>query len=248
MAATLTLTPTTLSAAVTGTGDLTITVTAVTNAVNGYFVIVDGEVMLLRSFDTTSKVCNVARGQQGTKATLHANSALVYFAPYTAVTSSAPSAHITTSASQAVLPRFVVDGDGVSIYDVIGASATTERWQKLFMNGFQVNTATILGSPAGAPVVYTALGAIAPQPGFVGINGTTLAMTIVDPPRWMDGMEMTIYSVNASAQTLTYTAGFNGGTTARDTATFGGAIGDLITIFANQGVWWVKNTRNVSLG
>ena len=43
--------------------------------------------------------------------------------------------------------------------------------------------------------------------------------------------------------------GFNGGSTASDVATFGGARGDSFTITAYQGVWYTAGAlRNVTLG
>jgi len=95
---------------------------------------------------------------------------------------------------------------------------------------------------------YTALGAIAIERGLISLNGTTLAMTLADPTLADNGKVMCIMSENASAHTVTYTAGFNGGTTARDVATFGGAIGDNMVLVAKNGVWWVISTRNVTLG
>lgn len=247
MAAT-TLTPTTLNADITDAAALSILVVATTDALAGKIAICDGEAMLVRSVNTTTKYVEVTRGQLGTVAALHTSGALVYFASPTDLSGQAPSANVAVSANERALPRIVINQDGISIFDVMGASATTSRWQKLSVNGFQVNTLSVSGAPGSGPVIYTALGAIAPQPGFVGINGTTLAMTIIDPTRAQDGMTMVIYAVNASAHTLTYTAGFNGGTTARDVCTFGGAIGDNLVIWANAGTWWVISTRNCTFG
>jgi len=248
MAAATTLTPTTLSAAVTDAAALSIKVTATTDALAGTYAICEGEAMWVRSVNTTTKYVQVTRGALGTRATFHASGALVYFAAPVNLSGVKPAAHVTTSASQLALPRIVIDDSGITIFDVNGASSTTERWQMLSQNGYQANTDSILGDPASGPTIYTSLGAIATQPGFVGINGTTLAMTIIDPTRAQDGMIMTIYAVNASAHTVTYTAGFNGGTTARDVATYGGAIGDNMVLWANAGTWWVQSTRNVTFG
>jgi hypothetical protein len=145
------------------------------------------------------------------------------------------------------LPLIVINKDGVGIWDALGASSTTQAWQHISQNGSPIDGQP-QGTPDGKPVIYTSAGAITPQPGAVGINGTTLAMTIVDPTIAQNGMRMFIYAVNASAHTLTYTAGFGGGTTARDVATFGGAVNDGMVIWANNGTWWIESTRNVSLG
>jgi hypothetical protein len=74
------------------------------------------------------------------------------------------------------------------------------------------------------------------------------AMTIDNPPLLMNGATLKLVSTTANAHTLTYTAGFGGGTTSRDVATWGGAINDSLTLEAYNGVWWISSTRNVSVG
>lgn len=248
--AAVTITPTTLTAAVSLT-DNSILVTSVTTPpfVRGNVVVIDGEAMWVQSkWDGTSLTVPVTRGMLGTRTATHGNSALVFCCLPQLVTSFPPAVGSTvTGTNEPALPRIVIDfANGVRFYDALGASSTTQTWQLVSTNGVPTS-----GPPqalaAHSPTIYTASGAITPQPGSVGINGSTLAMTIVDPTRAQDGMRMTIYSVNASAHTLTYTAGFNGGTTARDVATFGGAIADNLIIFANAGVWWVESTRNVTI-
>jgi hypothetical protein len=73
------------------------------------------------------------------------------------------------------------------------------------------------------------------------------AMTLADPTRDMEGLEMTIMAGTAQANTVTYTTGFNGGGAATDVGTFGGAIGDNFRIKAVLGVWNVMYLRNVTL-
>lgn len=90
-------------------------------------------------------------------------------------------------------------------------------------------------------------GAITIADGVVFITkGTAAAITIDDPPTTMDGATLRIISTTAAAHTVTYTAGFGGGTTARDVATFGGAINDGMVITAKSGVWYISSTRNVT--
>jgi hypothetical protein len=97
--------------------------------------------------------------------------------------------------------------------------------------------------------VVSADGAITIADGVVFITkATAAAITIADPPAGMDGAVLTIVSKTAAAHTVTYTAGFGGGTTSRDVATFGGAISDGMVIVAHDGVWYVSSTRNVTLG
>lgn len=97
-------------------------------------------------------------------------------------------------------------------------------------------------------------GAITIQHGNVLITkGTAAALTLASPTAGLvangghDGIEISFVSSTAAAHTITCTAGFGGGTTARDVATFGGAIQDGMRIFAYNGVWYVKDTRNVTL-
>lgn len=108
------------------------------------------------------------------------------------------------------------------------------------------------GSLAQPPVRYqelTANGAITIACGLVVLNKAgVLAATLDDPPLAMNGAELTILAIQAQANTVTNTTGFGGGTTNRDVATFGGAISDNITLIAWNGVWYVKSTRNVTLG
>lgn len=100
------------------------------------------------------------------------------------------------------------------------------------------------------PVInYPASGALTIQGGYhfltkAGVGVMTLAAATSVP----DGTTMFIQSTTAQAHTVTYTAGFNAGSTSTDVATFGGAIGDGFEIVAKGGVWLVKYLRNVTLG
>lgn len=103
---------------------------------------------------------------------------------------------------------------------------------------------------AHAEPVQTILvdGAITIGQGTVFITkATAAAITIANPPTGVDGARLKIISTTAAAHTVTYTAGFGGGTTARDVATFGGAINDGFEIVAYQGLWYAANTRNVTI-
>lgn len=95
--------------------------------------------------------------------------------------------------------------------------------------------------------VVAADGAITIKSGVVFITkGTAAAITLASPTTADNGKQLTIISTTAAAHTVTYTAGFGGGTTARDVATFGGAINDSFVIVAYNGVWYAQNTRNVT--
>lgn len=72
-------------------------------------------------------------------------------------------------------------------------------------------------------------------------------MTLGDPSKASDGMQVNIASATAQAHTVTNTTGFNAGGTTIDVATFGGAIGDNFTIEAVAGTWVVLNAVNVTI-
>lgn len=240
------LTPTTLSSAVLVT-DVQIVVASATGFAANYTVVIDGEAMVIKSSYVSGTTIPVSRGVQGTAQQAHASSSPVYVGPSNYFSAFAPSPGPCTSTAEVALPRIVIQR-AVSVYNCSGGSSTTQTWQQYTVNGWPAYSYGQLSGRATGAVTYTSLGAITPQPGTVFVNGTTLAMTIIDPTVAQNGMTMCIVSTNASAQTLTYTAGFNGGTTARDVATFGGAVGDNICVTAVSGVWWVISTRNVTLG
>lgn len=105
------------------------------------------------------------------------------------------------------------------------------------------------GTVSAVPVpfqVISADGAITLSDGVVIITkASAAALTIDDPPT--EGVHtLKIVSTTAAAHTVTYTAGFGGGTTSRDVATFGGAISDGMVLIGYNGVWYISSTRNVT--
>lgn len=108
-------------------------------------------------------------------------------------------------------------------------------------------------SPAGAAVP------VAPTPGRISIGatpttlttaslptgdttyvitlGSACAITLEAPSKAQDGLKLTFRSASAFAHTVTYAAGFLGGTTASDIATFAASVGASFTIEANGGTW-----------
>ena len=95
---------------------------------------------------------------------------------------------------------------------------------------------------------YDASGAIDPTYELhsldkAGVGAMTLATATAD----MEGRRMTISSSTAQAHTVTYTPGFAGASTAGDVATFGGAIGDSISLVVIDGVWHITGVNNVTI-
>ena len=72
------------------------------------------------------------------------------------------------------------------------------------------------------------------------------AYTLANP--YADGAMLIIVSQTAAAHTITYTAGFNGGTTARDVATASAAIGNFLVLVSQGGIWWTMGNLNFTLG
>lgn len=103
-----------------------------------------------------------------------------------------------------------------------------------------------LGSAASAD------GAITQKEGLVAVTKAgACAMTIADPTATTDDFKvLTIISATAQAHTLDNSggSGFNAAGAGGDVGTFGGAIGDGITLMAYQGKWLIVSKVNVTLG
>ena len=117
------------------------------------------------------------------------------------------------------------------------------------------------GSLAALPtlpvVAYGAAGAITVPivDTYVSLkSGASSAMTLNDPAADNNALviiqaaDAKAYTVDNGSTNNTSGSGFNGGGTASDVGTFGGAIGDSFIIRANNGKWLVVNLRNVTLG
>lgn len=111
-------------------------------------------------------------------------------------------------------------------------------------------TGTHIGGQQDAVVVASADGAIsiAPKTVFITKAGVC-AMTLAAPTATThDGYIIRFVATTAAAHTLTATTiGFNKADAAGDVATFGGAIGDGLTVIAYQGEWYILSSINISL-
>jgi hypothetical protein len=73
------------------------------------------------------------------------------------------------------------------------------------------------------------------------------AMTLGTPTTAQNGVEIVFTAATANAHTVTAaTIGFNAGNADADVATFGGAIGDGLTVVAYEGEWLVTSNINVT--
>lgn len=228
------LTTTTTSSAVT-IDTLNVTVASATGVTAGVILYIDKEAMRVVSISGTT--ASVQRGTDGSAAATHASGAVVYVGTPQLFAHADPAGPCVSTA-EVGLPRVNIDNGNVF-------QCSAGFWRVYRLGGIRAFSSESLGNGATS---YTAAGAITIEPGTVFLNGTTLAMTLANPSTDQNGMTMCIIAANASAHTVTYTAGFGGGTTTRDVATFGGAVNDGFCIVASAGVWWVVPTsRNVTL-
>jgi hypothetical protein len=94
---------------------------------------------------------------------------------------------------------------------------------------------------------YSAAGAITlPNPGedmvAVLIGTSTIAMTLANPTKDMDGCVLTIIGNGKSASTVTYTAGFGNAGSSYDVITFQNAGQVSISVMAVNAIWVLLNT------
>lgn len=231
----------TLSSAISSRDGQVFAITSTTGMNVKDLLLIDGEIAEVTA--VTTGVANVKRGVQSTQARTHATGVPVWFGPPKSFSLNAPTG-VCTAANETYLPRIVlpggINGTGPDMYD-----CKSSEWVVLRRGGMRTQE---FGRTDGGGT-YTVLGAITIQPGLQLIgSGGALAMTLADPTVEQNGMIMILTASTAQAHTVTYTAGFGGGTTARDVATFGGAVNDSMTIIAFNKVWWLISTRNVTLG
>lgn len=123
------------------------------------------------------------------------------------------------------------------------------------VDGVLIKDTAVYGrTPVGAVTADGAITITAYNKIFAITKAGVAAMTIVDPTATThDGVELTFIATTANAHTLDNSAGsgfFSSGGATKDVATFGGAIGDGLTIVAYQGKWYIKpsSDKNITLG
>jgi len=99
----------------------------------------------------------------------------------------------------------------------------------------------------GFPIsVASANGAIALYSGIVQITKAGVcAMTLAAPTH--NGRVLIFDSATANAHTLTVSGGLRGAGAGADVGTFGGAIGDGVTLYSYDGAWYVVPGTNVNV-
>lgn len=240
LSAQATINTTTLAAALSAPSGSpsTVNLASASTVAVGQLIYVDREAMQITATTSTSTIFVVTRGVQGTQAAPHASGALAYTGPPNYFNASSGGFEVSgpcTASAQPATPYIYVQSG--NIYTCAqGIWKVTRRGGILDVRPDTVGT------------TYTASGAIAVEPGIITLNaGSALAMTLVSPTTAQNGTVMVITSITAQAHTVTCTAGFSGGTTTRDVATFAGAVGNTITIVAVGGVWILVNASGVAI-
>jgi hypothetical protein len=124
------------------------------------------------------------------------------------------------------------------------------------LNDLSVTSLTIGSYSLPEPTVQTLTGdgAITIKHGIVRLNkGSAIAATISNPVAGTDDYKtLVIASVTAQTHTVTSAEGFGNNTAdcikeGEDRATYGGAIGDCLTIVAYNGAWYVKGLHGITI-
>lgn len=84
-----------------------------------------------------------------------------------------------------------------------------------------------------------------------GAAAITLGAPVAGKPEagGMDGFQIKFIAGSAYAHVVTNASpGFNGGGSSKDVATFGGALGDHLSLEAYNGAWYIISTTSITLG
>lgn len=227
-----------------GNPSTVITLASGTGVAVGQGIFVDAEYMTIQSSTPQATRWNVVRGQGGTVARAHASGSPVFIGAPNYFGNSEPVGPCTSTLTTAT--PFISVGSGSiflcpAVSTLTGSTAAT--WARITQAGYPY-----LQSTRYTGWTYATAGALTLQPGvqFIG-SGGALAMTLASPSKYMDGMVMVIQASTAQAHTVTYTPGFYGTTTSSDVATFGGAIGDNLVIYATNGVWRILSLKGITV-
>lgn len=146
--------------------------------------------------------------------------------------------------------------DAVAGQVVVGQflSGTTTAGDSVLLRPYDRGQYRYNGKPIVAVAADGAIAVPTEDTTYFVTKAGVAAMTLVDPTSAThDGIELTFIATTANAHTLSNAAGsgfFSSGGASKDIATFGGAIGDGLTIVAYLGKWYIKpgNEKNITLG
>jgi len=124
------------------------------------------------------------------------------------------------------------------------------------LNALTVDSLVVGSYTLPIPEVQTLVdhGAITIKHGIVRLNkGSAINATLAKPTAGTDDYKMlVIVAITAQANTVTAPQGFGNPLTScviegEDVGTFGGAIGDALTVVAYNGAWYVKGMHGVTV-
>jgi len=116
------------------------------------------------------------------------------------------------------------------------------------VTNFDVVEADLLVGGVKLPVVAAgADGPITLRAGVVMLTkASAAAMMLAAPSADDDGKILHIIAATAQAHTVTVAGGVNGGGAGADVGTFGGAVGDRVSLVAYDGKWYELGNVNVT--
>jgi hypothetical protein len=144
-------------------------------------------------------------------------------------------------ATEVVLPRVVLGRDGGVMQTLVGTAENGYRWVDT-----QDEPHDALPKPRYR---YTEPGAIAIETGIHELGGDGAdAMTLGTPTVDDNGKELDIVSITAQAFTVTMTTADVGQGAGADVITFGGAIGESVTLRVVNAKWHIVSLRTATAG
>lgn len=170
-------------------------------------------------------------------------------------------ANVTAIAGFTVGDHLRLDDEFVLVQSILGTRVGIERGQcGTVATGHAALCPAIVGHPEDFPPVpaprtytYTANATATIAPGLHRIyatGGAATTITLPDPTVGQDGLVLTFMCMDAVAHVVDNNlgggSGFNAGGAGADVCTFGAAIGNSITLVADNGNWNVlANTGGV---
>jgi hypothetical protein len=136
----------------------------------------------------------------------------------------------------------VIDGDGNPVVMAKKSEVDTVQSNLDEATAVGVNPVTAYDGTGGHKALAVTTGTALLTKGTAGTDYTIAAPTVTTH----DGRIVRIISTTAAAHVVTAGAGVINGATS-GVATFGGAIGDTITLVAYQGVWYATSKLGVTI-
>ena len=230
-----TLNSTTLASAASPSDD-TLNLASVSNISVGYNLVVGRTAYEVTEISGTR--VSVVKGVLGTRPEKYPSGAKVWIAQQYDLALSRK-VGVGDPANEVVLPRIVVGPAGLVVQNLVGTAEQGYVW------------VTVVDEPKEAlrkPIYrYTEPGAISIETGIHELGGDGAdAMTLGTPTAADNGKELDIVSITAQAFTVTMTTADVGQGAGSDVVTFGGAIGESVTVRVVNAKWHIVSLRTAT--